>query len=101
MQGRSPCVPRGACTHAHTHTHTHTHTHARARARALWPPLWPPQVPRPGVSCPRGWDVFDALASNTYDYFNSSFTRNCAPEVDTNGAYQTDVIRDKALQFLA
>ncbi|GIL62033.1 hypothetical protein Vafri_16345 [Volvox africanus] len=51
-------------------------------------------------SCPRGFDHLDALTDGTYNFYNSTFSLNCATSQTMSGLYQTDIIRDKALSYL-
>ncbi|GLI61011.1 hypothetical protein VaNZ11_003273 [Volvox africanus] len=51
-------------------------------------------------SCPHGFDHLDALTDGTYNFYNSTFSLNCATSHTMSGLYQTDIIRDKALSYL-
>ncbi|KXZ51607.1 hypothetical protein GPECTOR_12g571 [Gonium pectorale] len=51
--------------------------------------------------CPRSWDVWDALVEPyVYLYNKPGFSKNCGPTEVLDGSYSTDVIADKAEQYI-
>jgi hypothetical protein len=63
----------------------------------------PAQVPHSvlALACVQGWDEFDALAAPYAYSFNSpGFSRNCRGVQMYPGQYQTDVIAQKANDYM-
>ncbi|GLC56584.1 hypothetical protein PLESTB_001123600 [Pleodorina starrii] len=55
----------------------------------------------PRFRCPKGWDTWDALVEPyTYIYNTPAFSRNCGPVQVMDKSYSTDVISDKADQYI-
>lgn len=51
--------------------------------------------------CPQGFDVFDPLTEDSmYDYNNFDFLPQCGQMESFRDAYQTDVIRARALKYI-
>ncbi|KAG2494095.1 hypothetical protein HYH03_007734 [Edaphochlamys debaryana] len=59
-------------------------------------------APGDTARCPRGWDLFDPLTDATvYQYVNFDFMPQCQRLDRFRGAYQTDVLADRAAAYIS